>query len=337
MLLVQVSVKSEDTTLSHLTHQYPRWYVEARDAFEPDFQAHVRKWAAEPIASAIYDAINPGRRVRPTLYYALWKCSKGTYPAITEILPAIAVELFHSASIVVDDIADGELTRRNKAPLFRLYDVDTAILVSHHLVARGCEALLRHPRGSELSIIWMGCYALAIRGQLMNLRRFASLSLAEQQVQSLNKTLPFFSFLAQSLNICLEKPGEDLLEILRHLGWCFQVSNDVVDLVSFESLARHDSSSIYLLPPSFLVPVLVEEGQVQTHEVCSRITNDRYLEISLAAQTLVGRTDSFLQTLFQSACEAIEKAQILSCERNIAVDFVKETTKPSFWLHYHGA
>lgn len=336
MVLAQNLIE-EVRTPPQLAHQYPKWFVEARDAFEADFQIHSAECTSEPIGPAICDAINPGRRIRPTLYYALWKCSRGEYPTTTEILPAIGAELFHSASIIIDDIADHELTRRDKAPLFRLYDVDTAVLVSHYLVAKGCEAILRHPHGSSLSAIWMSCYIAAVGGQFMDLRRSTSLSLTEQHAQSLNKTLPFFTFLAQSLNICLGKQREDLLKVMGHLARCFQVSNDVVDLVYFDSLGRHDSASIYLLPPSFLIPALVEQGQVHAHEVCSGITYQRYLEISRAAQTLVGGTESFLEELFQSAWNVIEKAEILTCERKVARDFVKETTKPSFWLHYHSA
>ena len=321
--------------MSSPTHNYPAWHLEARSLFETQFRDHLENYIDGPLAPAVLDAVIPGRRVRPSLFYAFWKCSRGHYPSTVEALPAIALELFHSASIIVDDIADGELTRRDKAPLYRLYDVDTAILASHYLVAKGYEALLAHPYGVRLLTTWTNCYATAAGGQFTSLQRLGTFTLGEQQQRSLDKTVPFFGFIAKALNVCLAEDEKDLCRVMQQLGWCFQVSNDVVDLVCFSSLGRHDPQSEYTLSTSYLVPLLAQEGYVHPDEVCARITYDRYLEISNSAQQMIGSTTTFLPNLFQTVLQEIANAEISECRRQLAIEFVQQTTKPSFWIHPH--
>lgn len=317
-------------------HLYPDWHIQARDAFERVYQYYLsQSIVPSTLKAAFIDAITPGRRIRPTLYYALWKCYTDNFPSESESLPAIAIELFHSASIIVDDIADQEISRRNKTPLYLLYDIDTAILVSHYLIARGYEALLKHINGERLSASWTSCYTSIIIGQSFDLKRDASISLAEQQRRSLEKTSAFFSFIAQAINICSGRKGSDLLNILERVGECFQVSNDIVDLALLESIGRHDKSLNYRLPPSYLIPLLIKSALIDENEVHISLPYERHLEISKAAQRIIGNIDSYLENLFNPTCESIKQADILPCERDIVIDFIRETTKSTFWLHNH--
>ena len=147
-------------------HAYPQWFRTAREACERDIQEVVRtRIHPEALCNPAVAAIFPGRRIRPTLYYSYWRAVRGTLPTEVHILPALALELFHAASIIVDDLADQELTRRNKLPLYRHYDADTAILTSHYLVATGYELLAHHPQGASLSACWTKAYSQAAQGQ----------------------------------------------------------------------------------------------------------------------------------------------------------------------------
>jgi hypothetical protein len=318
-------------------HQYPNWSVQASNTFEADYRSYLHSWSIAPeLKQTVLDATIPGRRIRPTLYYALWKCRHGSYPENPDNLPALAIELFHTASIIVDDIADQEVSRRNKIPLYRLYDLDTAILTSHYFVAKGYRTLLDSPSGLNLSSIWTQCYTSIVTGQSFDLVRAASLTIHKQQRHALEKTVPFFSFIASTLNIVAEEARPGLVQMLEMLGECFQISNDVIDLMYLESAGRYDESSRYRLSPSHLIPRLVDSYIVSEDEVIKILPYKRLLEISRAAQQLIGDPQSYLENLFGPVCATIYKINLFPCERDIALDFIEQTTKPSFWLHYHG-
>ena len=70
-----------------------------------------------------------------------WWSRGGGAPERTLVRLAVAVELLHSASLVHDDIIDGEPLRRGQPTLNRRYGDHTAVLVGDLLYAR-CFALL---------------------------------------------------------------------------------------------------------------------------------------------------------------------------------------------------
>jgi len=50
---------------------------------------------------------------------------------------AVAVELIHNASLIHDDIIDGDEIRRNKLSFRKRYGISAAIIIGHYLVSLG--------------------------------------------------------------------------------------------------------------------------------------------------------------------------------------------------------
>src|SRR5262245_22928471 len=83
-----------------------------------------------------YALLNEGRRFRPSLVLmiaeALGKGGDATQAAL-------AIEYFHTASLVVDDLPsmDNDDERRSKPTVHKLYGEAAALLVSYALIAAG--------------------------------------------------------------------------------------------------------------------------------------------------------------------------------------------------------
>lgn len=97
-----------------------------------------------------YILINSGKRFRPCLVLLITKALKSCLD-VSKV--ALAVEFFHTASLVADDLPcmDNDDLRRNKPSLHKKYGESTALLVSYALIAAGYEFLASNARTLQLS------------------------------------------------------------------------------------------------------------------------------------------------------------------------------------------
>lgn len=86
-----------------------------------------------------YALSGDAKRFRPTIVFMMG----GEGAAVQEA--AMAVELFHTASLVADDLPcmDNDDLRRNRPSLHRAFDEATALLASYALIAEGYACLAR--------------------------------------------------------------------------------------------------------------------------------------------------------------------------------------------------
>lgn len=83
-----------------------------------------------------YALLNGGKRIRPVLVLMMAQALKRKYNVCEA---ALAVEFFHTASLVADDLPlmDDDDQRRNKPSLHKVYGEAMALLVSYGLIAAG--------------------------------------------------------------------------------------------------------------------------------------------------------------------------------------------------------
>lgn len=92
-----------------------------------------------------YALLNGGKRIRPAFVLMLGKALGGA----ADVMPAaLAIEFFHSASLVADDLPcmDDDDERRNKPSVHKKYGENLAILVSYALIAAGYNAYVHNAR-----------------------------------------------------------------------------------------------------------------------------------------------------------------------------------------------
>ena len=259
---------------------YPSWLRESFIFFETEFKQTIR--TLDFHNTAINDVVNiaifPGRRIRPSLYCAFWKIIDGCYPDLSHLFPAIALEIFHSASIVIDDIIDKEESRRNKPILFKLIGEDQSLLASHLLVSLGNKILTKSSKSKKIIDFWNSSYKRATIGALTDIYNLPNMPIKERCDQSLYKTIPFFEFIGKC-HLTYLHLNDDYIKLFSLLGKTFQTSNDIFDFYHLDTSKRYSSDKSYRLNHSVLVPSLVELEIISESEVLQFLTYSRLLEI----------------------------------------------------------
>src|SRR5262249_7659196 len=180
--------------------------------------------------------------------YDALKGAPGTLSAEGITLPdavrrtALAIESFHKASLVHDDIEDDDTFRYGRETLHRQYGVSTAINVGDYLIGLGYRLV-----GRERKALWGDC-----AGDILDRFSDAQLKLSagrgaallwrdsdEKDLDGLDalkiyalKTAPAFEaalYAGIRLGGPAEKYEKAIVEFSRNLGVAFQILNDVKD------------------------------------------------------------------------------------------------------------
>ena len=197
--------------------------------------------AARRLTDAMrYGLLAPGKRIRPLLI--LVAAGDFGVSATAVIDPACALEMIHTASLVMDDLPamDDALTRRGQPATHRRFGEDTAMLASIGLMNAAFGVVVQAPRLDRLTrlrlvnllVNTVGANGLSA-GQEADLHLPANARGCDA-LEDLNyrKTGVVFS-------ACLEaaatiagqssKRIEHLRDCGRHLGLAFQLADDLLD------------------------------------------------------------------------------------------------------------
>ncbi len=165
---------------------------------------------------------------------------QGDQPAPALVRLATAVELLHSASLVHDDIIDGEPLRRGQATLNRRFGDHTAVLVGDLLYAR-CFALLnslelsRWERQREIFALFFRTTQAMCLGEIREQQVLESGSRVDfDEYLSIlrNKTAELMSACCRGAAIACDAPAplvQSLGEFGLTFGLAFQLLDDAAD------------------------------------------------------------------------------------------------------------
>lgn len=180
--------------------------------------AHLLQYSArmsmDPLHEAyVYALTSGGRRLRPILVALI-----GEALGLSSVEgAAVAIECFHTASLIVDDLPcmDDATERRGKLPLHKMFGENTALLVSYGLIASGYAAMEQNGRHLSLHLdreerVFLGFKAAAMRtgmggivgGQFLDLH-------------------PRFPMTPAFLKEVAQKKSASLFELAFMLGWVF--------------------------------------------------------------------------------------------------------------------
>ncbi len=208
----------------------------------------------------ILAVLKDGKRLRPLLGAISFKaCTGGNessqlYQQFLE--GAVAIELAHGASLVHDDIIDGDLTRRGEAAFYIKTGIDNAILVGHKMLVIGFNLALSH--GEKIAKLYVDAWGGTLDGQLNEIN-FNSKDLQEINITADSKfflvysriidlkTATLFSAACKAAAYWANASNEiaDILaEYGREVGFAYQLADDLVDLEKGEMV---DSVVIPLL------------------------------------------------------------------------------------------
>lgn len=225
------------------------------DRLLPPIRSGTQQTQAAPVA--VTEVIsrdwlqNGGRRFRPFMTLAAWYAASGQKPLAsgdeTPEIPdavasvAVAIEAFHKASLVHDDIQDDDQYRYGRTTLHRSHGVEQAINVGDYLIGLGYRLIHSarkfDPEASLDVLDSMSAAHLRLcdgQGAEMAFQQRPDLNLSPLdalQIYSLKTSPAFQAALYAGLRLAKHPLAEtDLIaHYCRHAGVAFQVLNDLKD------------------------------------------------------------------------------------------------------------
>lgn len=176
-----------------------------------------------------------GQLLRPGLVLAGAAVTDPAWPACREPARALAVlvELFHSASLLHDDVVDDADLRRGQATVFRRWGDRQAVLLGDLLLARALAALAPHGRPEVLRVVAEITRDLA-EGQLLELDAEGQAPDTERYLAIIRqKTATFFGHCAHLGALAAGAPESQARALARFgtsMGMAYQILDDLLDV-----------------------------------------------------------------------------------------------------------
>jgi geranylgeranyl diphosphate synthase type II len=211
---------------------------------------------AEPVVEAIrYSLLAPGKRIRPVLTMLSAEVAGAEPGSVIEA--ASAVEMIHTASLILDDLPcmDDSRLRRGRETLHRRTDEATAVLAADALLMQAFCLIGNAIAASRLSVREAGrlvqdaADCVGVPGMIGG--QWKDLNPGESDFESLeyihsHKTGSLF-ILSTTLGARLSGASKQVVECLasyaKNLGLAFQVTDDILNYESTTSVLGKDAGT----------------------------------------------------------------------------------------------
>lgn len=297
----------------------------ATEAIAYDWLRHGGKRFRPFITLATYDAATGGKALASGAGSALPEFPN----AVRRV--AMAIEAFHKASLVHDDIEDDDLYRYGRETLHRRYDLGTAINVGDYLIGLGYRLVssIRKEVGAEIAADISDRMAAAhiklCDGQGAEMRWHASPGQVLKPIDALQiyalKTSPAFEA-ALYAGLRLAGPVEQYEEMIpvfaRHLGVGFQILNDLKDWQGDDNNKLVSGQDGAALRPTLLLALAMEAATPSQRAELQSLMEDP------GSPTLrAGR----LRRLFE-ACSVFDQAEALVEKSRARAEALADEVQP---------
>jgi heptaprenyl diphosphate synthase len=251
-----------------------------------------------------------GKRLRPTLTLCAAYAAQGVEAAsLDAVTGSVACELVHLGSLYHDDVIDEAETRRGVPSVNARWSNIVAILAGDYLLARASS--LAASLGAEVAGLLAATIGELCRGQVLELQHLFDVTRTEEAYSSAieGKTAALFATSCRIGGMVsdVDEPTLDALTRFgHHLGMCFQVVDDVLDLTSSdEALGKPAGQD--LLEGVYTLPVIyaLDESKDLRGLLGTPIDADR-LPAARALATANGAVDAALAVARDHAVKASE-------------------------------
>jgi geranylgeranyl pyrophosphate synthase len=223
------------------------------DTFFQKTLSDVEKKIGEMISDErIMDILEGGKRLRPllgTLAFKVCTGGKETPEQYQKVMEgSVGVELAHGASLVHDDIIDGDLNRRGEPAFYIKSGIDNAILIGHKMLTIGFNLAVSH--GQKIAQLYVDAWQGTLTGQL-NEVNFNSKDLNDAEISADSKFFQIYSQIIDLKTATLfsaaceaaaiwANASQELTTLLadygREVGFAYQLADDLVDLEKGEMI-----------------------------------------------------------------------------------------------------
>jgi geranylgeranyl diphosphate synthase type II len=271
-----------------------------------------------------------GKRSRPLITLAAYDALKGAPATLSDTgweLPdsvkraAVAIETFHKASLVHDDIEDDDSFRYGQETLHRVHGVGTAINVGDYLIGLGYRLVSRDRKdlGAEVAADVLDKLADAhmklSEGQGAELLwrdapDKALTTLDALKIYALKTSPAFEAALYTGVRLAgpTEKYEKMIADFSRNVGVAFQILNDIKDWAGDEDNKLVAGQDVLAARPTLLLALALEgSSPAQREELLHLIGTAR--KEGTDAEELVARVRHlyFAAKVFEKADKLVEK------------------------------
>lgn len=209
--------------------------IQFKDKVEGSISEFIDSKENEPIREIVRHALFPGRRLRPVLLYKLSVLNGIEEEKYLDLL-ALAVELCHRSSIIVDDLVDGDIMRRQKLAHHKICGEDQSIILSHYLISAVYQQLILLPHSLQNRIFPLFTETY----KKMSVAELADINAVSPQTNYMNlfkeiilyKTSALFELvfcLAAILRNLDDQQIRLMTQVGEKTGQLYQIYNDIYD------------------------------------------------------------------------------------------------------------
>ncbi|MCS6864608.1 MAG: polyprenyl synthetase family protein [Gemmataceae bacterium] len=272
-----------------------------------------------------------GKRSRPFITLATYDALRGAPATRAESgweLPdhvkraAIAIETFHKASLIHDDIEDDDAFRYGQQTLHRVYGVPTAINVGDYLLGLGyrCVSRDRQALGAEVAADILDKLAEAhvklAEGQGAELlwreaHDKALTTLDALKIYALKTAPAFEAALYTGVRLAGEATAYEkmLADFSRHIGVAFQILNDIKDWVGDDDNKLLRGQDVLAARPTLLLALALEGLTPAQREELLHLIGQAHAASGARAEEIVARVRQlyFAAKVFEKADKLVDK------------------------------
>ncbi len=212
-------------------------------------------FGAEPLFSASTHLLNnPGKCLRAALVLSSAD-ALNLEPLAGFIDLALAFEVLHAASLIVDDQIDRDKTRRGVPAVHIKYGLETAVLASHAEVAKAIELAARY--GQDVMVMAAHAARDMSDGEQrdMNMQRRGQQPDLTEYIDMIDRktaSLIAVSLSAPAVNAGNRQLADILHEMGMNMGRSFQIRDDILEYTGFKERESENSESERLARPNIV-------------------------------------------------------------------------------------
>ena len=174
-----------------------------------------------------FHLVQPGKQLRAVIAY-----QSATYYGVSSERAlgwAAAVELLHNASLIHDDLCDGDLQRRGRDTVFKRFGESIALCLGDYYIATAFAILAEINAPARCSAMFAGHFQAIIGGQASEFVFIGYPSWQAYQAIAIAKTAPLLSLPVIGAQYFTDgsKSDQAITDYFESSALCFQIANDL--------------------------------------------------------------------------------------------------------------
>lgn len=182
-----------------------------------------------------------GKRIRPLLTLLSCEAVGGNVKDALNV--AIAFELLHIASLIHDDILDGDTLRRGKRTVHSVWGTETAIIAGDLLIGKAVEIATRTDYPRVLNLVAQATVEMC-EGEILEMELQRNLRAISEELclKIIEKKSASLIRVAAESGAIIGGGSEDVVKSISKygelMGIAYQIRDDVLNLISTETILK---------------------------------------------------------------------------------------------------